>query len=107
MLIQNGAALLFPAWVHLGSGRPGGVEALGQNMLIIVAYTALLGAGLALPGMLGLLVFALLRDAVGWWGIVPGVAVLLVGLAVEVAALLRWLGGVFESTDPAGAEIVA
>ena len=32
MLIQNGAALLYPAWVRLGSGRPGGVEALGQNI---------------------------------------------------------------------------
>ena len=77
MLIQNGAAILFPAWVHLGSGRPGGVEALGQNMLIIVAYSAVLAAGLALPGMLGLLVFALLRDEVGWWALIPGVAVLL------------------------------
>jgi len=107
LLIQNGAALLFPAWIQLGSGRPGGVEALGQNMLIIVAYSALLGVGLALPGMLALLAFALLRDSVGWWAIVPGVAVLLAGIAVEVAALLRWLGGVFESTDPAGAEIAA
>ncbi|HET9726310.1 MAG TPA: hypothetical protein VFP28_05295, partial [Gemmatimonadales bacterium] len=69
------------------------------------AYSALLAAGLAIPGMLGLLVFALLRDSVGWWALVPGVAVLLTGIAVEVAALLRWLGGVFESTDPAGAEI--
>jgi hypothetical protein len=107
LLIQNGAALLFPAWIHLGSGRPGGVEALGQNMLIIVAYSAVLAVGLALPGMLGLLAFALLRDSVGWWAIVPGVAVLLAGIAVEVAALLHWLGGVFESTDPAGAEIAA
>jgi hypothetical protein len=105
MLIQNGAAILFPAWVHLGGGRPGGVEALGQNMLIIVAYSAVLAAGLALPGMLGLLVFALLREEVGWWAVIPGVAVLLTGLAVEAAALLRWLGRVFESTDPAGAEI--
>ena len=107
MLIQNGAAILFPAWVHLGSGRPGGVEALGQNMLIIVAYSALLGAGLVLPGMLALLTFALLRDAIGWWALVPGSLVLLAGIAVEAAALLRWLGAVFESTDPAGAEIAA
>jgi hypothetical protein len=107
MLIQNGAAILFPAWVHLGSGRPGGVEALGQNMLIIVAYAAVLGLGLALPGTLALLVFALLRDEVGWWGLIPGVVVLLVGLAIEASALLRWLGRVFESTDPAGAEIAA
>jgi hypothetical protein len=107
MLIQNGAALLLPAWVHLGSGRPGGVEALGQNMLIIVAYSALLSVGLALPGMFALLVFALLRHAVGWWALVPAVAVLLGCVAVEAAALLRWLGGVFESTDPVAAEIAA
>jgi hypothetical protein len=107
MLIQNGAAILFPAWVHLGSGRPSGVEALGQNMLIIVAYSAVLAAGLALPGMLGLLVFALLRDEAGWWAVIPAVAVLLTGLAVEAAVLLRWLGRMFESTDPAGAEIAA
>ena len=31
MLIHNGTALLFPAWVHLGSNRPGGVEALGPE----------------------------------------------------------------------------
>jgi hypothetical protein len=107
MLIQNGAAILFPAWVHLGSGRPSGVEALGQNMLIIVAYSAVLAAGLALPGMLGLLVFALLRDELGWWALIPGVAVLLSGLAIEAAVLLRWLGRAFESTDPAGADIAA
>jgi len=31
MIIQNGAALLYPAWVRLGSGRPAGVEALGRT----------------------------------------------------------------------------
>jgi hypothetical protein len=67
LLIQNGAALLFPAWIHLGSGRPGGVEALGQNMLIIVAYSALLGAGLALPRDAGA---ARVRAVAGWRGLV-------------------------------------
>jgi hypothetical protein len=105
MLIQNGAALLFPAWVHLGSGRPGGVEALGQNMLMIVAYAAVLGLALAAPGALGLLVFTVAREGLGWWALAPGVATLGLGIAVEAAALLRWLGGVFESTDPAAAEI--
>lgn len=107
MLIQNAAALLFPAWVHLGATRPGGVEALGQNMLMIVAYSAVLGVGLALPGVLALLVLEALRDPLGWWALAPGVAVLLAGIAVEAAALLRWLGGVFESMDPALAEIPA
>jgi hypothetical protein len=107
MLIQNGTALLFPAWVHLGSGRPGGVEALGQNMLMIVAYSALLGVALLIPGSLALLVLSLLQNGLGWWAIVPAVVVLHAGIAVEAAAMLRWLGGTFDSTDPAGAEIAA
>ena len=105
MLIQNGAALLYPAWVHLGSGRPGGVEALGQNMLMIVGYTALLGVALAVPAGLAMALFTLARGEIGWWAIVPSVVVLLGGIAVEVAAMLRWLGRVFEATDPASAEI--
>ncbi len=105
LLIQNGAALLYPTWVHLGSGRPGGVEALGQNMLMIVGYTALLGVALAVPAGLAMALFTLARGEIGWWAIVPSVVVLLGGIAVEVAAMLRWLGRVFEATDPASAEI--
>jgi hypothetical protein len=76
-------------------------------MLVIVAYSALLCVALALPAMFALLVFALLRHTAGWWALVPGVVVLLGCVAVEAAALLRWLGGVFDSTDPVAAEIAA
>jgi hypothetical protein len=38
---------------------------------------------------------------------VPGSAVLLAVLAGEAMLLVRWLGGVFERTDPASAGIVA
>jgi hypothetical protein len=107
MLIQNGTALLFPAWVHLGSGRPGGVEALGQNMLMIVAYATLLGVALAGPGVLGLALLAALRGALGWWAAIPGAVVLLAGTAAEAVLVLRWLGRVFEGTDPARAGIAA
>ena len=105
MLIQNGTALLFPAWVHLGTGRPGGVEALGQNMLMIVAYLTLLGAGLAVPAALAWGVFIPLEDAIGWWAGAPAALVLLAGIAAEAMLVLRWLGAVFEGTDPAGAGI--
>jgi hypothetical protein len=105
MLIQNGTALLFPAWVHLGSGRPGGVEALGQNMLMIVAYLALLGAGLAAPAALGWGVFAVLERGIGWWAAAPAAVVLLATVVAEAVLVLRWLGSVFEGTDPAGAGI--
>lgn len=105
MLIQNGAALMFPAWVHLGSGRPGGVEALGQNMLVIVAYAAVLAGALALPAALAAGVITVLESALGWWAAAPGAVVLVLGAGVEAMLLLRWLGRVFERTDPAGAGI--
>ncbi|MEO7475652.1 MAG: putative ABC exporter domain-containing protein, partial [Gemmatimonadales bacterium] len=105
MLIQNGSALLFPAWTHLGSGRPSGVEALGQNMLLIVAYAAALGVALALPGLLAAGAFALLADALGWWAAAPAAGVLVLGAAAEASVMLRWLGELFERTDPSAAGI--
>jgi ABC-2 type transport system permease protein len=107
LLIQNGAALLFPAWVHLGAGRPGGVEALGQNMLVIVGYAALLGVALLLPAALAAGVLELLEGALEWWAGVPAACVLLVGAMLEAVVLLRWLGRVFETTDPVGTGIAA
>jgi len=105
MLIQNGAALMFPAWVHPGTGRPGGVEVLGQNMLMIIAYCAALGVLLAAPALVAGLLFELLTDRLGWWATAPAAVTLLGGIAVEALIVLRWLGRVFEGTDPAEAGI--
>lgn len=106
MLIQNGAAILFPAWVHLGTGRPGGVEVLGQNMLMIVAFAAALGLTLAVPVAIGGGAFLLLRPALGLWAAVPATGLLLAALAVEAAWIVDWLGKTFERTDPVGAGIL-
>jgi ABC-2 type transport system permease protein len=106
LLIHNGAAILFPAWVHLGSGRPSGVEVLGQNMLMVVAYLAVLALALSVPAALGGGLYLLLGRSVGLWAIVPGSAVLLALLGGEAVLLVHWLGGVFERTDPASAGIV-
>ena len=100
MLIHNGTALLFPAWVHLGSNRPGGVEALGQNMLMIVAYAALLAMALAAPAALAAGVGILLEVSLGWWAAVPAALVLLAGIAAESTLLVRRLGRVFERMEP-------
>jgi ABC-2 type transport system permease protein len=100
MLIHNGTALLFPAWVHLGSNRPGGVEALGQNMLMIVAYASLLVMALALPAAIAAGLGILLEGSLGWWAAVPAALVLLVGIAAESVVLVRRLGGMFERMEP-------
>jgi putative ABC exporter len=100
MLIQNAAALLYPAWVRLGSGRPGGVEALGQNLLMTIAFVALLALTLALPAAISGGAFLLLRPALGGWAALPATALALGTMAFEAALLVDWLGRVFEHTDP-------
>jgi hypothetical protein len=105
MLIQNGAALLFPAWVRLGSGRTAGVEALGQNLLMMIAFLAMLSLGLVLPVSIGGGAFLLLRPILNNWALLPAQAVGLMVVAFEAALILDWLGRVFERTDPATAGI--
>lgn len=107
MLLQNGAALLFPAWAHLGGARPGGVEALGQNMLMIMAYLAALGVALLAPAALAAGLYIVLEPAAGWWAAAPAAVALQTGLAAESVVLAGWLGRVFERTDPAAAGIAA
>lgn len=105
MIIQNGAALLYPAWVRLGSGRPAGVEALGQNMLMMVVFVAMLAVTLLLPVAIGGGAFLLLRGVVNGWAAIPAAILGLGIMAFEAALLVDWLGGVFERTDPAAAGI--
>jgi hypothetical protein len=105
MLIQNGAALLYPAWVRLGSGRPGGVEVLGQNLLMIIAFVALLSLTLVLPVAIAGGTFLLLRPALDGWAALPATLLLLGTIAFEAALIVDWLGRIFERTDPATAGI--
>ena len=105
MLIQNGVALLYPAWVRLGSGRAAGVEALGQNLLMMIAFVALLSLTLALPVAFGGGLFLLLRPTLEGWAFVPAAIVALGTIAFEAALMVDWLGRIFEQTDPASAGI--
>jgi hypothetical protein len=76
-------------------------------MLMIVGYSALLLAVLAVPALVALALWWGTRDAIGWWSVAPASLVLVTGVALEAGGILRWLGRVFESTDPSGAEIAA
>jgi len=47
--MPNAATVLFPAWVRLGPIVTTGVEALGQNVLAMLANLVFLGLGLVVP----------------------------------------------------------
>ena len=100
MLIQNGGALLFPAWVRSGPERAGGVEELGQNMVLIVAHAGLLTMLIAVPMAAAGGIFFVLRPAIGGWAEIPGGAVAVSILVFEARVIVGWLGRVLEGTDP-------
>ena len=103
LTIQNGLALLFPAWVRIGPGtRAGGVEAMGQNLLTTVFGVFSIGVLLVAPGAAAFGTFLALHGPLGQKGAAFAALVLcLAGVLGEVALMVRWLGGVFERTDPA------
>ncbi|HET8650744.1 MAG TPA: hypothetical protein VFL95_11940 [Gemmatimonadales bacterium] len=97
--IQNGMALLFPAWVHLGTHRPSGVEAVGQSMLGMLLQLLLLAAALIGPLIAAAVAFALLRGLFGLAAALPAVILFLAGIGIELFLLLSWLGQVLDRTD--------
>lgn len=100
MLIQNAGSILFPSWVRAGPERAGGVEALGQNMLLIVAHAGALALVLAGPAIAATGVYYLLRPVLGGWAELGRAATGVSLLVIEMSLLVRWLGGVLDRTDP-------
>ena len=98
--IHNAAALLFPAWMPLGADRKPGFEAMGQMYLTMFATLLLLGVLLVPPTIVGGIVAMPFVAAYGAWvaplGVVAGSAVAI----GELLLLVRWLGGVYERTEP-------
>jgi hypothetical protein len=96
--IQNGGALLYPAWVRTEI-RPGGVEQVGQHLLtagisFLLLAVAAIGPALAASGAA-----YLLWPRIGTWALVPAVSLAGAGLVLESFLLLDWLGGQFERRD--------
>ncbi len=100
LTIQNGMAVLFPAWVRLGPNVSTGVETLGQNVLGTVANLIALALALIVPALIA-------------WGVVGGLhqthgaAIGLVALlascilAAETYLAMLYLGRVFARAEPA------
>ena len=100
LLVQNAAALLFPAWVRLGLSRPGGVEAMGQAIVTTFGSMLVLGFLLAIPAVVGGLLGLVLLGRVGLWGLVPGTALAATLVFAELRVLTGWLGSAFEKQEP-------
>ena len=104
--IQNATALLFPAWVRLGT-ESRGFETMGQNLLTTGATALVAAIALVLPvGIAIALVFGL-GTSLGDWVYV--LASIVAGLAIiaETWPFLAWLGTVFERTDESEVQLAS
>jgi ABC-2 type transport system permease protein len=99
LTIQNGTAVLFPAWVRLGTSVSTGVEALGQNVLATTANLFTLALAMVLPLTLGWLAvrFVGQPSAAAIGAVVVLAAVI---LATETYAGMRLLGRALERAEP-------
>jgi len=95
--IHNGVALLFPAWVRLGT-EARGFETMGQNLLTTGATAFVAAVALVFPVGAALLVLWLTNDW-GGWSLLLATALASLVIAIELWPVLRWLGTVFENTD--------
>jgi hypothetical protein len=104
VIIQNAAVVLFPAWIVTGGARARGIEALGQNMLLMAGTLLSLVVGVlpaaVVAGSLGGGLYLL----IGWPGVVPAAVVFAAVLVLEAVLVLAWLGRALERTDPAQVE---
>ncbi|HTA72972.1 MAG TPA: putative ABC exporter domain-containing protein [Gemmatimonadaceae bacterium] len=101
LTIQNAIALLVPAWVRIGGPLDAGqiaFEALGQRALGAIA--ALMALAIALAPATGAAVFVSILAGGSPAAVTLGVVIGLALAAFEITLAMRWLGGVFERTDP-------
>jgi len=104
LTIQNAAAVLFPAWVPLGSQRPRGLDAMGQR-LIMLGATWLLLLLTVLPGaIVALIAWFGLRLVLGPAAVVPAAACCAAVVAVEVLLATEALGPAYDSLDATAIE---
>jgi hypothetical protein len=97
--VQNGMAVLFPAWVRLGSGVSTGVEALGQNVLAMMANLVTLGIALV-PPMIVAWTSVLLLNASRGLSLAFVLIVASIVLAIETYGAMRFLGRALNRVEP-------
>jgi hypothetical protein len=100
VLLLNAAAVLFPAWVQMGGGRPGGIDVLGQRIVFVGGLFLVMAIALLPALIVAAIVFFVVQWLTGFL-LAAAVAVVMV-LAIlgsEIAIGTWWLGKRFESFD--------
>ncbi len=106
LVLQNGMAVLFPAWVSVGTSRARGIDAMGQRLLMVAGVMLTLVAALVpavmAAGLAGVVIYTLTR-------VIPIVipALIVAGVVMgECWIATELLGAVLDRTDVSALEAV-
>ncbi len=100
VLLLNAAAVLFPAWVQIGAGRPGGIDVLGQRIVFVGGLFFVLAISLLPAAVIAAVIFFVVQWLAGFVLATAAAAVVVLAiLGVEIAIGTWWLGQRFESFD--------
>ena len=104
VVVQNGLAVLFPAWVAVGASRSRGIDAMGQRLLMIAGMLFALGVSL-IPGVVAAVAFAFVAYQVtGVILILLPAFIVALAVAGECWLAVEGLGRVLDRTDPSAVE---
>ena len=100
VLLLNAAAVLFPAWVQMGGGRPGGIDVLGQRIVFVGGLFFVMAIALLPALIVAAIVFFLVQWLVGFLAAAAAAVIIVLAiLGSEIAIGTWWLGKRFESFD--------
>ena len=106
VVVQNGLAVLFPAWVAVGASRARGIDAMGQRLFMLAGILLTLVVSL-IPGVMAAAALAFLI-----YQLTGAVPILLPALVVAVVIVgecwlaIEGLGRILDRTDPSAVEAV-
>jgi hypothetical protein len=101
LLVQNALAVTFPAWTTIGTPQRGGIDVMGQRLLMMVANLIALALALVPAALVGA------AAALAGWALIGTVPVLvpaiLAGGTLQAEAFLatEMIGAMFDRTDVA------
>jgi hypothetical protein len=102
--IHNAVALLFPGWIPADGGRPRGVDALGQRLILLGATWFVLILSLLPAAVITAILWFLFRPVIGPWILIPSAVIALVLIVFEVFLATEALGPAYETLDMTSVE---
>ena len=98
LVAQNGLAVTFPSWVSIDP-RPGGVDAMGQGMLVMLAVLLALIAAILPAALVAGVVGGVLYLLLGTIPVVLPAAIAGAALLVEAFIGTEFIGAILERSD--------